>query len=125
MSKQTKKKAPTAKEILTLALSKLSKRGAWIKGKYYLSSDGTIVFHPKKACHYCAMGALNASAFELSIDGTYMAGGGYKKARKALVDVLPSPTYHSVEAFNDRKSTRKVDILSLFEHAIKKVSVKK
>jgi hypothetical protein len=126
MSKQTKKKAPTAKEILTLALSKLNKRGAWIKGRYHADSSGASVpvEQLSRACHYCAMGAVDVAACELR-GMHYPKAMGYRQARKVLSDVLPSPTYDSVEEFNDRKSTRKVDILSLFQRAIKKASVKK
>lgn len=93
-------------KVLKQARALLAKRGGWIKGQ---SDNGNG--------SYCATGAI----FEVVPDyerrnDAYSSLAS--KLPKAYQGIYPDPG-SDIVGFNDRSATRKKDVLSLFDRAIK------
>lgn len=96
------KEKPTTK-LLKEARALLARRGAWIKGQY---SDGDC---------YCMLGALHMASRGWPTGDVGKPSRGEGRAFGLLMKVVPGG---NVWLFNDKKSTRKKDVLAAFDKAI-------
>lgn len=101
-------------------------QGALARNKYRHEVDPTS----KSAAKFCAFGAVHAAAgvkADASWDNEFDQACGF------LRDALPDEYayWRSVDSFNDKKTTKKDDVLDLFDRAIKlakkdeKISIKR
>lgn len=103
-------------KLLTVALDYISK--GWCKGYSGLDKNNKCVCPTsKKACSWCATGAITAATYKLGATTQLR-----RMAGNALRKVLPQGHQGSVAMFNDWHGTFKHDVIQLFEKAIKKAS---
>lgn len=115
--KQAKKAAKQSREQLVIAvLSRarelLSKRGGWITEIGAADKDGQEVpFDGKEACRFCATGALDRAAFDLTGEWTNL---------DPHINALGFKSAWALENWNDEQASKKA-VLSLFSAAIAKL----
>lgn len=94
------------KSILQAAVNRLETVG-WCKGRT-ISRDVTKAGHPVIA--YCAFGAINSVA----------RSNDY--ALRAVLTLEQTNRLDSIVSYNDRKSTRKRDVVAKFKKTLKSLS---
>jgi len=101
-------KKPTLDSVFKKAKSTVRK--AWSQAGYYAEDDQGNPRSPTSpdATKFCVMGACERHG--LNAD----------RAMTLLEPLLPKSAPNSVAVWNDRPTTKKKDVLSLFDRAIKK-----
>lgn len=91
----------------------------WAKDAFARTKNGaTVGVKSPKACHFCALGAIDRAGFELKLDHKAVAGA---KKRLGKVLDLHDGYYDYEEAvavFNDDRATRKEHVFDAFSLAI-------
>lgn len=103
-------------EFLQKALDLISPPARWTKGSYESSKR----FRNKYVVCYCAVGALQKIEAENSAHEIYIAA--YNAVKNEIPKGFKSNgvEIRGIVPYNDLKSTRKGDVIRLFERAIRK-----
>ena len=108
-------------EVLTAAKSLIAKRGGWTKDEAARTRAGTPTqIQDPKACSFCTMGAIARASgaqymneIKLEISQLLVKAAGIERA---------SHPPGAIMIWNDKTTTKKQDVLALFDRAIELAS---